>query len=150
MDCYIWAILEEGGWNWLKRCLIDRDNRTAYAYDIRRFPKRGDILVFYGNHRFYGRITVAEDGRQVTPKDRQNEPELGDWKNIMFLDGATLRLFFNQVQVESVADEIEKLNGKTGKSLLAACRNNPTISIDEYKRIVEKGYVNFFRELFLL
>jgi len=150
MDCYIWAITKDSGWNWIKTCLWDRNTKLPYGYNIRRFPKKSDALVFYGNKCFQGRITVADDGRQITPRDKKEYPYLKDWKNVMFLDGSTIRIFHNPVPAKDVADQIEKLRGKTGKSLVAACRYNPTISIDEYKEIVERGYETLFDEFFLL
>jgi len=146
MKCYIWAILENGGWDWLKRCLRDRESRISYGYNIRRFPQKSDILVFYSNKRLHGRIVVAEEGRQVTSKDIKSESELKNWKYVMFLDGTTVRIFDKPVPVEEITDEIQKFKGKTGKGLFNICRNNPEISIDEYKTIVEKGYYDILKE----
>ena len=150
MDCYIWAVVEDSGWNWIKRCLENRLSEIPYGYNIRRFPKKSDILVFYSSNHFQGRITVAGDGRQITSRDYKMYPSFKEWKNIMFLDGKTIRIFHEPVLVKDIAEEIEKLKGKLGRSLVAACRNNPTISIDEYKKIVERGYENMLNEFFLL
>lgn len=57
-------------------------------------------------------------------------------------------MFHEPVLVKEIADQIVKLKGKTGKSLHAACRDNPKISIEEYKKIVERGYQRMFDELF--
>ena len=146
MDCYIWAIKENGGWDWIKRCLRDRKSRESYGYGISRFPQKSDILVFYSKKRLHGTIMVNEGGREVTSRDVRKEPKLRDCKYVMFLDGRTIRMFHEPVPAKEVANQIEKLKGKTGKSLHAACRNNPKISIEEYKRIVEKGYQRIFND----
>lgn len=146
MDCYIWAIVENGGWDWIKRCLRDRNSRGSYGYNIRRFPQKSDILVFYSKNRLHGTIKVNEGGREVTSQDVGKEPELKKWKYVMFLDGRTIRIFHEPVSVKEIANKIDKLKGKTGKSLLAACRNDPKISVEEYKKIVEKGFQTIFDE----
>lgn len=148
MKCYIWAIVENGGWDWLKGCLRDRNPRIPYDYSIRRFPQKSDILVFYSDKRLHGRIIVAEDGRQITPKEIKIDPELKHWQYVMFLDGRTARIFHKPVPVEEIASQIEKLKGKTGKGLYNSCRNNPEISVDEYKKIIEKGYYEILKEFF--
>ena len=51
MDCYIWAIKENGGWDWIKRCLRDRKSRESCGYGISRFPQKSDILVFYSKNK---------------------------------------------------------------------------------------------------
>ena len=148
MDCYIWAIVENGGWDWIKRCLRDRKSRASYGYGIRRFPQKADVLVFYSKKCLHGRIIVNEAGREVTSRDIRKEQELRSFKYVMFLDGRTIRMFHEPVPVKEIADQIEKLKGKTGKSLHAACRDNPKIPIEEYKKIVEKGYQRMFDEIF--
>jgi len=145
MDAWIWAITE-GGWEWIKECLMYRGPRMSYGYSIPRFPQKEDFLVFYSDKKLYGRVVVAESGRQVTSKDIEKEPELKEWKNVMFLDGKTLRMFDKPVPIEDVADQIEALKGKTGKSLTGAVGMNPKISLEEYKKIVEKGYANILKE----
>jgi len=150
MKCYIWTIVEDGGWDWLKRCLRDRETRIPYGYGIRRFPQKSDILVFYSDKRLHGRIVVAENGRQVTSKDIKNDPSLKNWQNVMFLDGRTARIFHDPVPVEEISDQIEKLKGKTGKGLYNTCRNNPEISVDEYKKVIERAYFDIFKEFFSL
>jgi hypothetical protein len=148
LKCHIWTIIENGGWDWLKGCLRDRNSRISYGYSIRRFPLKSDILIFYSGKRLHGRIIVAEGGREVTSKDIKNEPELKGYKYVMFLDGRTVRIFNEPVPADEVASQIEALKGKTGKSLHAACRNNPEISVEEYKKIVERGYYGIFKEFF--
>lgn len=148
MKCYIWAIIEDGGWDWLKRCLRDRKPRTAYGYNIRRFPQKSDVLIFYSNKRLHGTISVTEGGREVTSRDTRNDPDLKEWKYVMFLDGRTVRMFHKPVPVKEVANHIGKLMGKTGKSLHTTCINDPEISVDECKKIVELGYYDILKEFF--
>jgi len=148
LKCYIWAIIENGGWDWLKGCLRDRNPRISYGYGIRRFPQKSDILIFYSDKRLHGRIIAAENGREVTSKDIKNEPELKNYKYVMFLDGRTIRIFDKPVSVEEIASQVGKLKGKTGKGLYNTCRNNPEISVDEYKKIIEKGYPDIFKEFY--
>ena len=144
---WIWPIAK-GGWNWIRDALKHRKRHVPYAYGVNKFPRKLDFLVFYDDRKFYGRIVVDGDGRQITPKDTKNYPQLGgtNWKNIMFLDATSLRIFDNPASIEEVSDRIKALKGKSGKSLIGAIAVYPEISKDEYKIIVEKGFQNILKE----
>lgn len=130
---WIWAI-SEGGWNWIKTALKDRQV-LSYGYNIRRRPRAGDFIVFFSENKLYGKVQVCGNARETTPEDIEKDEDLKNWKYVMYLDGRDLKIFDTPIPVEEIADHIKILKGKA--NLHAVCRNNPRISLKEYEYIIK-------------
>jgi hypothetical protein len=128
---FIWPVREE----WGKKRFEDITSHYKYGYSIRRFPQKGDVLVFYHNWKLLGSIPVDNSARPVTSEDLKNNPYwVRNWKYVMGLDGARKLIFSTPVEVEEIANCVAKLKGK--ENLHAVCRNAPKITMSEYQLIV--------------
>jgi hypothetical protein len=136
-EAYIWSVRKEWGKEAFENIGSDKQYND-YAYNVKRKPRVGDIIVFYSNKELLGSVPVISGFRPTTFEDFKNHPSwTRKWKYIMGLDGKHKHVFSPPVKVEDVADNIAKLKGKL--NLHNSCRFPLIITINEYNLIKQKA-----------
>ena len=89
---YIWPVREEWGMKTFENVI----SHYNYAYSIRRFPLRGDVIVFYSNKELLESMPVDSAARPTTSEELKNHPSWArPWKYIMRLDGTRKQFFIH-------------------------------------------------------
>ena len=136
-EAYIWSVRKEWGKEAFENIGSDKQYND-YAYNVKRNPRVGDIIVFYFNKELLGSVPVISAARPTTFEDLKNNPSWAHkWKYIMSLDGTCKLVFPSPIKVKDVANHIAKLKGK--KNVHNVCRFPLKITMNEYNIIKQKA-----------